>query len=328
MRVLVAGSTGALGAPTVAELVAGNHEVFGLTRSRAKAPILEELGARAVVGDVLDGDAMRAVMRETRPRAVIQLLNALPKRGPMKPKDLEATNRLRIEGTRNVLEAAVEVGVRRFVAESMIFGYGYGLDPAEPITEDQPFLRQGGYEGAQGALDGLNSLEDQVRSATQRGDVEGVILRYGLFYGPGIGSTEFMISLLRKRLLVLPGGGSATGSWIHVADGAAAAFAALERAPAGSVYNVADDEPATLGDFATEMAKELGLPRPRKAPMWTARFFGKYAATMARSKLPVSNQKIKDELGWRPTYPTFREGIASLAANGADSDDSPTALAS
>ena len=313
MKVLVAGSTGALGAPTVEKLVERGHNVFGLTRSRDKGPILEKLGARPVFGDVFDAEAMRKVMQEAEPDAVVQFLNALPKRGPMKPRDLEGTNRLRIEGTRNLLAAAREAGVRKFVVESMIFGYGYGLDPKHPITEDQPFLRRGSYAGAQGALDGLNSLEDQVRAATERGDVEGVILRYGLFYGPGVGSTDFMISLLRKRLLVLPGGGSATGSWIHVADGAAAAVAALERAPAGAVYNVADDEPATLADFATRLADELGLPGPRKTPMWVARLFGKYAATMARSKLPVSNAKIKKELGWQPQYPTYREGISSLA---------------
>ena len=328
MRVLVAGPTGALGVPTVVELVRRDHEVFGLTRSDAKVRMLEELGVQPVVGDVFDAETMRSVMSEVQPDGVLQLLNALPKRGPLRPKDLEATNRLRIEGTKNLLAATIAAGTRRFVAESMIFGYGYGLDPEAPLTEDRPFLRKGPYEEAQGALDGLNSLEDQVRAATVSGDIKGVILRYGLFYGPGVGSTEFMIELLKKRLFVLPGGGRATGSWIHVGDGAAAAVAALERAPAGATYNVADDEPGTLADFATRLADELDLPRPRKTPMWVARFFGKYAATMARSNLPVSNAKIKKELGWQPAHPTFRDGIASIAADRRATGNGSTALAS
>ena len=325
MRVLVAGSTGALGVPTVKALVRADHEVFGLTRSPEKAKTLRGLGAQAVLGDVFDAGAMTRVMDEVRPEGVLQLLNALPKRGALRPRDLDATNRLRIEGTRNVLSAAVAAGTRRFVAESMIFGYGYGHVGDAPITEDRPFVRKSPFAGAQPALDGLNSLEDQVRAAGDAKRIEGVVLRCGLFYGSGVGTTEFMLSLLRKRMFLLPGGGQATASWIHVEDGAAAAVAALERAPAGSVYNVVDDEPMTLGDVARCVADALGLPRPRTVPMWVARLGGSYAVLMAKSKVPASNEKIKAQLNWEPRYPTFREGARSLAGSPGKSPSSDAA---
>ena len=327
MKVLVAGSTGALGVPTVRALMGSGHEVVGLTRSPEKAKSLRALGAQAVLGDVLEADAMKRVMNEVRPEGVVQLLNALPKRGALRPRDLEATNHLRIEGTRNVLAASVEAGARRFVAESMILGYGYGDVGEVRIAEERPFLRDSAFEGAQPALDGLNSLEDQVRAATEAGRIEGIVLRYGLFYGPGVGSTEFMVSLLRKRLFVLPGGGQAIASWIHVEDGASAAVAALEAARGGSVYNVVDDEPMTLRDVAVCLSDTLGLPKPRTVPMWVARLGGRYAAVMATTKLPVSNDKIKAELAWEPRYPTLREGARSLVRETGQSRSSGDAAA-
>ena len=319
MKVLVVGSTGALGVPTIRALRTAGHEVWGLTRSSEKARRIEELGARAALGDVFDPGAMNSVFEEVRPEGVLQLLNALPKRGPFKPKDLEETNRLRIEGTKNVLGAAIGVGTRRFVAESMIFGYGYGKH-GDLITEDKPFVRQADFEGAQGALDGLNSLEDQVRAATEAGRIEGVVLRYGLFYGPDVGSTDFMLSLLRKRMFILPGGGHATGSWIHISDGAEAAVLALERARPGAVYNVVDDEPASLRAIAAEMSTALGLPKPKQVPLWVARLAGRYAALMAQSELRVSNERMKKELDWEPAYPTYREGVRSLVPPGRSDD--------
>lgn len=311
MKVLVAGSTGALGVPTVRALVGSGHEVLGLTRSRDKAHVIEEHGATPVFADVFEPDELEKIFDDHRPEGVLQLLNSLPKRGPMRPRELEGTNRLRIEGTANLLSAARRSGVRRYVAESMIFGYGYGNRRDSPLTESAPFAQPTEFAAAQPALEALGSIESQVLEASSDG-IEGVVLRYGLFYGPGVGSTEFMISLLRKRLFVLPGGGRSLGSWIHVDDGATAAVAALERAPAGSVFNVVDDRPATLGEVARCLSETLSLPGPKKVPLWTARLGGAYAALMAKSRLPVSNEKIKSELDWRPAYPTIEEGIATL----------------
>lgn len=311
MKVLVVGSTGALGAPVVRQLVEKGHDVAGLTRSEDKASRLRSLGAEPVIGDVFDAARMKEVVAELRPEAVAQLLNALPKRGPLRLSEIEPTNRLRITGTRNVIEAAASAGVRRFVAESMIFGYGYSSG-ARTRTEDDSFGRRTSIEGVDRALEALASLERQVLEATEHGRTEGVVLRLGLFYGPGVGSTEFVARWLRRRMMLLPGGGRGVGSWIHVEDAAAAVVTALESAPAGSVYNVVDDEPVSMYDMTSELARVLGLPRPRRVPRWLARLGGRYGGMVANATLRVSNDKIKRELGWTPRYPTYREGLRSF----------------
>lgn len=123
-----------------------------------------------------------------------------------------------------------------------------------------------------------------------------------------------MTRLLRRHLMALPGGGRGVGSWIHVEDGATAVVAVLENARSGSVYNVVDDEPASMAAIVTEMARTLGLPRPRNMPLWLARLGGRYGGMVATATLRVSNAKIKRELEWSPSYPTYREGIATLRA--------------
>lgn len=307
------GSTGAVGVPVVRRLVERGHDVTALTRSDAKVEALRGLGARPVVGDVFDPARMKEVALEAKPDGVVQVLNALPKRGPLRLAEIEPTNRLRVEGTRNVLGAAITAGVERFVAESMIFGYGYAAG-ARAVTEDDPFGVPTSIDAADRALAALVSLESQVLEATRRGEVEGVVLRLGLFYGPAVGSTDFMIKLLRRHALLLPGGGRGMGSWIHVEDAASAIVAAVEGAAPGSVYNVVDDVPASVAEMAGEIARRLDLPKPRAVPAWVARLGGRYAGMVANATLKVSNEKIKQELNWSPRYPSYREGVATLAA--------------
>lgn len=312
MKVLVAGATGALGTPTVKVLVERGHTVYGLTRSDKKAGAISALGAQPVFGDVLDETAMERVVAETQADGIVQLLNALPKRGPLRPSDIESTNVLRTEGTRNLLAAATRHEVKRYVVESMIFGYGYGDRGAEPLTEDAPFGERVDGDRMNRALDALRVMERMVLDSSDHPHTAGIALRLGLFYGPEVGSTRFMISMLRKRLMFLPGGGKGQLSWIHVEDGAAAVVLALENAPAGSIFNVVDDEPAGFGDFAAEMARVLDVPGPKSMPVGLAKIASSYAAQMAQTNLRASNRRIKDELGWKPAYPTYREGIASV----------------
>jgi len=311
MKVLVVGSTGALGRPTLSALVAAGHEVHGLTRTENKKGIVSSLGAVPELGDVMDPSSIDRVIGELRPDAVVQLLNALPKRGPMKPSDIDATNELRRVGTRNVLDASLRHGVGRFVVESMIFGYGYG-DGGARATEDAPFGRPIGDPQLDPALDALRVMERMVLDASEDGTIDGVVLRLGLFYGPDVGSSEFMRSLLRKRLMFLPGGGRGEVSWINVEDGASAIVAVLEKASGGSIYNVVDDEPASVRDLAAEMARYLGVPGPKSIPVFLAKIASSYAAKMAGTTLRVSNQRIKEELGWSPRFPTYREGVSAM----------------
>lgn len=315
MKVLVAGATGALGSPTVKVLAERGHEVFGLTRSEGKAGIIRGLGATPVLGDVLDQAAVKRVIAEVKPDAIAQLLNALPKRGPIRPSEMEATNELRTTGTRYLLGAAIENGVKRFAVESMIFGYGYGDKGAEPLTEEAPYGKPVEFMKVNDALGALRTMEQLVLEATKRGEIEGLVLRLGLFYGPGIGSTEFMLSLLRKRIFFIPGGGKGVLSWIHVEDGAAAIVAALEDAPPGSIYNVVDDEPTSFGGHVEELARAFGVPGPKSVPVALAKMVSSYAAQMATTNLRVSNAKLKRELGWKPTYPTVGDGMAAIASH-------------
>jgi nucleoside-diphosphate-sugar epimerase len=269
-------------------------------------------GARAVFGDVLDETAADRAVAEVRPDVVVQLLNAIPKRGAFRPSDLDATNELRRVGTRHMVAASRRHGVRRFLVESMIFGYGYGDQGGDPLTEDAPFGGPVAAAQMNPALGALDEMEKVVLEATNRGEMEGIVLRLGLFYGPEVGSTKFMVSMLRKRLMFLPGGGRGRLSWIHIADGASAIAAALEKAPAGAIYNVVDDEPVSIRGMCEQMARGLGVPGPKNIPVAIAKIGSSYAATMAQTTLRVSNERIKEELGWQPRFPTYRGGIAAM----------------
>jgi nucleoside-diphosphate-sugar epimerase len=308
VRVFVAGATGALGVPLVRLLVARGDDVLGLTRSKARAHLIRHLGATPVVADALAADTLRAALAEHRPDAVVHALTALPKRGPLRVSELGATDRVRIEGTANLLEAAVAAGVRRLVAESVVLVYGDTGD----TTVDETTAWRPPHPALRPSMDAVRSLEEQVLGASRAGRLEGIVLRYGIFYGRGVASTDFMIRMMRRRLLPLFGGGRSVVSWIHVDDAAAATVAALERGRPGEVYNVVDDEPATVGNHMIELARVVGAPPPFSVPVWVARLMGPMSATLATIRQRVSNEKAKRELGWTPAYPTIRQGLSTL----------------
>src|SRR5262249_36564446 len=226
MRVFVAGGTGAIGVPLVRQLVAGGHQVTALTRSNANAATLRALGATPAVADALDALALRRVVADAKPTHVIHQLTALPKGGPRSPREVEPTNRLRIDGTRNLIEAAVAAGAKRIVVGSFAFLRG------APSADRPPDAR---------ALEAVRSMESQTLDANRSGRIEGVVLRYGLFYGPETGSTAQMIAMARRRMLPTIRDDRSLLSNIHVDDAASATVAALDRAPAGSVYDIVDD---------------------------------------------------------------------------------------
>jgi nucleoside-diphosphate-sugar epimerase len=306
LKVLVAGATGTLGRPLVAALLAGGHEVVGLTRWDSRAAELERAGATPLVADALDGERLRAAVVEARPEAIVDLLTALPRRGPVRTRDLVQTNRLRREATANLLAAANAAGTRRVVAESMIFAYGYGDHGERALAELDP--PRGSDRGdAQGAC---LSLESQLLAASKRGELEGIALRYGAFYGSGVPSSEFMLTMLRRRMMALPGGGNGVIPWIELSDAVEATRLALERGRPGEIYNVADDEPVTVRSFVEETARVFGTPKPRAIPYWLARLTMPYAALiLERTRLRVSNSKATTELGWVRRCPTFRAGL-------------------
>jgi len=306
MRVLVAGASGAMGRPLVRLLRSKGHEVFGVTRRPERAALVEALGARPLVADALDAAALQRVVNEARPTEVVHLLTALPPEGPLRARDLLATNCLRVRGTGNLLRASIAAGVRRVVVES--FAGVYGAGQPLPWTEDGPLPPPAGpfAEGVRA----MRSLEHQA--ATARVHLETVTLRFGLVYGPEVPATIGLARRLRRRRVFVPRGADGLASFVHVDDAATAILAALESPAAGLVYNVADDRPTGIVDYLAMSADVLGVPRPRTAPLWLLRLVAPLLVQGAFTRLALSNARARAELGWTPAYPTLREGIAQV----------------
>jgi nucleoside-diphosphate-sugar epimerase len=311
MRVFVAGATGVLGRPLVRKLVERGHDVVGLTRTAAKQSLLEEMGARAAVADALDEEALRRAVQAARPTHVVHLLTALPVGGPVRPRDLRATNRVRTEGTAHLIRAAREAGARRLVAESFLGVYGRA-DFDRPRSEDGPLPPPGsGRLGA--AVLALRALERQLVEARVAG-LETVALRYGLFYGPGIPALAGLGKALRARKVFVPRGATGVASFIHVDDAVTATLAALAHPSPSATYNVVDDEPIALTDYLAAAAAAFGAPAPRAVPAWVVGLAAPVIARAAFTRVPLSNAKARAELGWRPAHPSVREALAGVVA--------------
>ena len=307
MRVFVAGASGAIGRPLVQQLVAAGHEVTGMTRREEKAAELREAGAEAVVCDAFDAGGLRDAVVAAKPDAVVHMLTALPPRfGPR--TDLEPTNRIRIEGTRNLIAAARAAGAKRVVAESVAFFYtpegGWVKDEEASLD-----LKAPGKIGK--AVAALADLERQVLESE---GLDGLVFRFGWFYGPNtyIGPGGSQAEEVRKRRYPIVGKGEARFSFIHTEDAAAAVVTALERGAPG-VYNVVDDEPSPLREWLPVYAKTLGAKPPRRIPRWlVALTVGPTLARTATESRGASNAKAKRELGWQPAHPSWRQGFPEL----------------
>ena len=304
MRVFVAGASGAIGRPLVPKLVAAGHEVTGMTRSQASAEAIRAAGAQAAVVDAFDAEALSAAVQDAGAEAVVHQLTALPERFDFKdPKLYDATNRLRGEGTRNLLAAARAAGAHRFVSQSIAFMYApsrrHGEDGGGPADRGGP----GAFAG------GLRALAEMERAVL---DADGFVLRYGFFYGPGTyyAAEGSATADIRRRRLPVVGKGAGVTSFVHVDDAADATVAAVERGAPG-VYNIADDEPAPMKEWVPVFAAAAGAKRPLRVPAWVARLVAGKAVTMfALESRGVSNAKAKRELGWAPAHPSWRTGFA------------------
>lgn len=307
MKVLIAGATGAIGTPLAARLVAAGHEVAGLTRTESGAARLAAAGVEPVVADALDRSALLAALDGRTADAVVHELTALTK-PPTRHRDMAQTNRLRTDGTRNLLDAARAVGARRFVTQSIVVGYGYTDHGSRTLTEDDPF---GGPQQGPCAPH-VAAMAENERLAFTADGIEGVALRYGLFYG---GDMSTIVGMLRKRRLPVPAGVDRPLGWIHLDDAAAATAAAVTQGAPGA-YNVVDDEPCSWARMIQETAEAFGTPAPRALPGWVLRLAAPYAASLVLdTAMRVSNAKAKQALGWQPAYPTYREGVRALVPN-------------
>jgi nucleoside-diphosphate-sugar epimerase len=315
MRVFVAGAAGAVGLPLVRRLAAAGHSVVGLTRSAAKADAIRGAGGEPVVADALNRAAIVTAVTNARPDAIVHELTALGGASDLVHFDrtFTVTNRLRTEGLDNLIAGARQAGTRRFVAQSFC-GWPYAREggpvkaEGDPLDPDPPReLRR--------SLAAIRHLEDRVTVAPE---IDGLVLRYGAFYGPATGMFDgVFIEALRRRQVPLIGEGGGWWSFIHIEDAAAATARAVDGAPSG-IYNIADDEPATVHDWLPALAAMLGAKPPRRIPVWFARLAaGRHMVILMTEARAGSNEKAKYELGWRPAHPSWRQGFAEIAAQGA-----------
>ncbi|HEU5142225.1 MAG TPA: NAD(P)-dependent oxidoreductase [Solirubrobacterales bacterium] len=306
MRVFVAGASGAIGRPLVRQLVAAGHEVTGTTRRAERAEEIEAAGASAVVCDVFDREALAAAVAAARPEAVVNQLTSLPRKyDPRKASFYEQTNRVRREGGHNLVEAARETGVRRFITQSISFLYAPEGDWVKSeearVYDDAP-----GHFGPS-----VRVLVEHEREVVESPHFEGLVLRYGQFYGPDtyFAPDGHLGGETSRRRFPIVGEGTGVFSFIHVEDAAGATVAALERGPAG-IYNVVDDEPAPMREWLPVYAELLGAKPPFRVPFWLARLAaGRSVATTAVEMRGASNEKAKRELGWQPRYASWRQGF-------------------
>jgi nucleoside-diphosphate-sugar epimerase len=313
MKVFIAGATGALGKQLVPRLVAGGHEVVGMTRSGSKQEALRALGATPTVADALDPDAVARAVAEAEPEVIVHQLTALA--GPVDMRRVERyfaqTNRLRTDGTDHLLSAARAVGVRRFVAQSFA-GWPYARVGGPVKDEDDP-LDPDPVEAMRETHDAIRYLEEAVTGAAW---TEGVVLRYGGFYGPGTSLRRDggdVTDAIRARKFPLLGTGGGVWSFVHIEDAADATVAAVERGSRG-IYNVVDDEPAPVAEWLPAVAAAVGAKPPRRVPRWLGRLLaGRAAVVMMTEVRGASNAKAKRELGWHPSHPSWREGLSGTA---------------
>jgi nucleoside-diphosphate-sugar epimerase len=315
MRILVAGATGAIGLQLVPQLIAAGHSVVGTTRTAAKAELIKRMGAEPVIADGLDAPAIRAAVIAAGPDTIIDQMTDLADVTDIRHFDraFTATNRLRTQGTDFLLAAAREARVGRFIAQSFC-GWTYGRGGEEVKTETDA-LDPDPPEELRRTLQAIQHLEDAVAGSA---DPEGIVLRYGSFYGPDTGMlSRAMIDQLRSRRVPLIGGGGGRWSFIHVEDAAAATVAAVERGKPGNIYNIVDDEPAEVSEWLPALATLVGARSPIRVPAWLGRLFaGGHLVSMMTEVRGGSNAKAKQELGWRPAHPSWRQGFAEIA-NGA-----------
>ena len=303
MRVMVIGATGAIGKPLVSQLHERGYEVIGTSRSASNSELLRGLGAQPIVLNALDTEAMRKALAETRPDAVIYQATALSNLSDFKHFDrtFAETNRLRKEGTANLVAAAHETGVRRIVAQSFCGNMRYERTGGPVKTEEDP-IDTHPPKGTHESFAAMAYLEKAVT------DAGGIALRYGGFYGK---PNDAFVSAVRAGKFPIVGDGAGVWSFIRVDDAAAAAIAALDHDGA-AIYNIVDDEPAPCRVWLPEVAKILGAKPPPHLPVFLARLFaGETLVIMETESRGASNAKAKRELGWTLKYPSWRQGFAA-----------------
>ncbi|MFI8391641.1 NAD-dependent epimerase/dehydratase family protein [Streptomyces sp. NPDC085540] len=297
-KVLLAGASGVLGRHITRALTRAGHTVIGLGR-----------GAGAEVrADLMDRDGLLRAVEGIEVDTVVHAATAL-RTAPMRHKDMFSTDDLRVTGTRNLMEAARALGARRVIAESMVFGYGYRDFGDHVITEDTDPFAPTGDRAVERHLEGMRVKEELMLGAH---GIEGIALRFGLFYGAG--ATEPLVEMLRRRKVPAVADHGRVLPWVDLADAGRAVALAVERGRPGRAYNIVDDIPTGFGAHVREVAEAYGTPKPMGAPAWLMRPFP-YAHRMVTTSMRVSNARAGAELGWAPGHADCAEGLRALAGS-------------
>jgi 2-alkyl-3-oxoalkanoate reductase len=299
----------------VPALLTRGYEVVGTTRTPSKTNTLAQLGARALVLDILDGDSVMRAARDVRPDVIVHQATALPASLDMRKfaQAFAPTNRLRTEGTHHLVTAARACGAR-IVAQSFA-GWPYAREGGPVKSEDDPLDRHP-PAALRSTLEAIRTLESAVLEA------QGTVLRYGGFYGPGTSLTArgAHVDLVRRRQFPIIGRGTGIWSFAHIEDVAEATAHTIGQGATG-IYNVVDDEPAPVAEWLPYMAQLLGAKAPLRVPRWVGRLMvGDHVVVLMNDVRGASNAKIKQRLGWRPKYATWRDGFrAALGKGGRES---------
>jgi nucleoside-diphosphate-sugar epimerase len=308
MKVFVAGGSGVFGMRLVGELAARGHEVVATTTKPERSVAVQAAGAQPVVVDLLDGEAVMTAVEAAAPEVVVHEATALAGRLSLRRFDgsFALTNRLRTEGTDNLLAAAVAAGADRFVAQSYT-GWPNAREGG-PVKTEADRLDPDPPKAARETLAAIRTLEAAVG---ERDDLVGVVLRYGAVYGPGtgLGQGGEVVEAVHGGKMPLVGDAGGVWSFLHLDDMATATVAAVEGRGRG-VYNVVDDDPATVSEWLPYLARALGAKPPRRVPAWLARLIiGEQGVAMMTESRGSSNAKAKRELDWQPAWPSWRDGF-------------------
>lgn len=311
MKVMVVGATGALGPHLCRDLLGRGHDVIASSTKEASQEQIQGWGAESVVLNILDERETKRAVHAAGPDVVVNLATRIPAAGPTRVAHMKPTNRLRREGSENLLAAAIEAGASRYVGESMIFVYGYGVQ-STPATEDQE-LRPEAKPGLRSIVAALRENEQRLIDVSRSGAIETVALRFGLLHSPESQATLRMAKMISKGRFPLISGGSAIHSWVAPEDAAQAVGLVVDAEEPAPVYNVVDDLPVRFSDYVAEICRATNSKTPRSLPGWALRPFASYAvAFLSDVQLPVANDLLYDQLDWRPRYPTFRDVMREL----------------
>jgi nucleoside-diphosphate-sugar epimerase len=296
MKVFVAGATGAIGRPLLSALTASGHEVIGMSSRPEGLERLRNFGVEGVIADALDTEGLKAVISKLRPEVVIDELTSLPKN--YTPAEMRAAaerdRRVRLEGGRNLQNAAIAAGTRRYIVQSTGFFYG----PGPGLASETDRLALEASPAVSASVRTYMQVEERVLGAAE---LQGVALRYGFFYGPGTYHADdgSIATQLRAQQYPVIGSGSGVSSFVHVEDAAAATVASLESDP--GVYNVVDDDPVPMRVWLPAFARFLGAPEPpRLTEEQALKSAGPDAVYYATRLRGASNARAKRELRFAP----------------------------